>query len=64
MIFDFNHLKTAKIKYLSHGYRVGKVSVKLILLGVAGIIHAVLPFVLVETVSNGIKKIADELSRF
>ena len=64
MQFDFNHLKTAKIHYFGHGYRVSKISIKLILLAIAGVIHALLPFVLVETVSKGVKKIEDELSSF
>ncbi|MDB2411329.1 DUF6356 family protein [Gammaproteobacteria bacterium] len=64
MIFDFQHLKTANINYFSHGIRVIKVSLILISLGIIGIIHGLLPFVFVETVSNRIKKIADEMSHF
>ena len=64
MIFDFQHLKTANINYFSHGIRVIKVSLILISLGIIGIIHGMLPFVFVETVSNRVKKIADEMSHF
>ncbi|MDG1062776.1 MAG: DUF6356 family protein [SAR86 cluster bacterium] len=64
MIFNFQHLKTANISYLSHGIRVIKVSLILIALGIIGIIHGLLPFIFVETVSNGVKKIADEMSHF
>lgn len=64
MIFDFQHLKTANINYFSHGIRVIKVSLILISLGIIGIIHGLLPFVFVETVSNRVKKIADEMSHF
>ena len=64
MIFNFQHLKTANISYFSHGIRVVKVSLNLIALGIIGIIHGLLPFVFVETVSNGVKKIADEMSHF
>lgn len=64
MTFDFKHLKKVNINYLSHGIRVFKVSIILISLGIVGIIHGLLPFVFVETVSKGVKKIADEMSHF
>ena len=64
MIFNFQHLKKADIGYFFHGIRVIKISLILIALGIIGIIHGLLPFVFVETVSNGVKKIADEMSHF
>lgn len=64
MTFDFKHLKKVNINYFSHGIRVFKVSIILISLGIIGIIHGLLPFVFVETVSKGVKKIADEMSKF
>ena len=64
MTFDFKHLKKVNINYFSHGIRVFKVSIILISLGIIGIIHGLLPFVFVETVSKGVKKIADEMSLF
>ena len=64
MTFDFKHLKKVNINYFSHGIRVFKVSIILISLGIIGIIHGLLPFVFVETVSKGVKKIADEISHF
>lgn len=64
MLIDFYHLKKAKVGYLIHGIRVFKISYKLIFLGIAGIIHAFLPFIFLETVSNGVKKITDEMSHF
>jgi hypothetical protein len=64
MTFDFKHLKKVNINYFSHGIRVFKVSIILISLGIIGIIHGLLPFVFVETVSKGVKKIADEMSHF
>ena len=64
MKFDFHHLKKIDINYFSHGFRVIRVSVMLIALGLIGIIHGLLPFAFVETVSNGVKKIADEMSHF
>jgi len=44
--------------------RVIKLSIVLIALGIIGIIHGLIPFVFVETVSNKVKKIADEMSHF
>lgn len=64
MTFDFKHLKKVNINYFSHGIRVFKVSIILISLGIIGIIHGLMPFVFVETVSKGVKKIADEMSQF
>ena len=64
MTFDFKHLKKVNINYFSHSIRVFKVSIILISLGIIGIIHGLLPFVFVETVSKGVKKIADEMSHF
>ena len=64
MTFDFKHLKKVNMNYFSHGIRVFKVSIILISLGIIGIIHGLLPFVFVETVSKGVKKIADEMSKF
>ena len=64
MTFDFKHLKKVNINYFSHGIRVFKVSIILISLGIIGIIHGLLPFVFIETVSKGVKKIADEMSHF
>jgi len=39
-------------------------SIILILLGIAGIIHAFLPFIFTKTVSNGIKKLYDQSKDF
>ena len=64
MLFDFQHLKTANINYFSHAMRVIKLSFVLIALGMIGIIHGLIPFIFVETVSNKVKKIADEMSHF
>ena len=64
MLYDFHHLKKANISFLTHGVRVIKVSIVLIALGIIGIIHGLFPFIFVETVSKGVKKIADEMSHF
>ena len=64
MIFDFSHLKKTNVNYLSHGLRVFKVSIVLIALGIIGVIHGLFPFAFVKTVSNGVKKIADDISHF
>ncbi|MDB9790986.1 DUF6356 family protein [Gammaproteobacteria bacterium] len=64
MKIDLNHLSKTKIGYFSHGARLIVISFKLILLGLAGIIHSIFPMILVTTVSDGIKKITDEISNF
>ena len=64
MIFDFHHLKKVNVNYFLHALRVMKVSIILLSLAIAGIVHGLLPFIFVETVSKGIKKIADEMSSF
>lgn len=64
MLIDFYHLKKSKISYLMHGIRVSKISLGLIYLGIVGFIHALLPFIFLETVSSGVKKINREISQF
>ncbi|MDG1721924.1 MAG: DUF6356 family protein [SAR86 cluster bacterium] len=64
MWVDFKHLSKANIGYIPHALRVSVVSLKLILIGVAGIIHAFLPVIFIETVSKGVKKLYDEISNF
>ena len=64
MLIDFYHLKKSKVSYLIHGIRVSKISLRLIYLGIAGFIHALLPFIFLETVSSRVKKINHEISKF
>ena len=64
MWVDFKHLSKVNIGYIPHALRVSIVSLKLILIGVAGIIHAFLPVIFIETVSKGVKKLYDEISNF
>ena len=64
MFFDKHHLKNSKIGFLSHSIRVLRMSAILIFLGVAGIIHAFLPFIFTKTVSNGIKKLYAQVKDF
>ena len=64
MWVDFKHLSKVNIGYIPHALRVSIVSLKLILIGVAGIIHAFLPVIFIETVSKGVKKLHDEISNF
>ena len=64
MWVDFKHLSKANIGYIPHALRVSIVSLKLILIGLAGIIHAFLPVIFLETVSKGINKLHDEISKF
>ena len=64
MWVDFKHLSKVNIGYIPHALRVSVVSLKLILIGVAGIIHAFLPVIFIETVSKGVKKLHDEINNF
>lgn len=64
MWVDFKHLSKAKIGYIPHALRVSIISLKLILIGLAGLVHALMPVIFLETVSMGIKKIHDEISHF
>ena len=64
MWIGFKHLSKANIGYIPHALRVSAVSLKLILIGVAGIIHAFLPVIFLETVSKGIKKLHNKISNF
>tara|TARA_Y100000590_G_C15625706_1_gene979267 strand:- start:853 stop:1047 length:195 start_codon:yes stop_codon:yes gene_type:complete len=64
MIVDFKHLQKAKKNYFSHGIRVLKISFFMIILSIAGILHAIFPFVFLKTVSNGVKKLYKETQDF
>ncbi|MDC1401401.1 DUF6356 family protein [Gammaproteobacteria bacterium] len=64
MWIDFKHLKKANKKYLPHAFRVMIVSINLLWLSVAGIIHAIFPFILPDTVSDGVKRISKKMERF
>ena len=64
MLIDFYHLKKSKVSYLIHGIRVSKISLRLIYLGIAGFIYALLTFIFLETASSGVKKINHEISKF
>ncbi|MBT3674406.1 MAG: DUF6356 family protein [SAR86 cluster bacterium] len=64
MWIDFKHLKKADKKYLPHAFRVIVVSINLLWLSVAGIIHAIFPFILSDTVSDGVKRISEKMEKF
>lgn len=64
MWIDFKHLKKADKKYLPHAFRVIIISIKLLWLGIAGIIHAIFPFILSDTVSDGVQKISEQMEKF
>jgi hypothetical protein len=64
MWIDFKHLKKADKKYLPHAFRVIVVSMNLLWLSVAGIIHAIFPFILSDTVSDGVKRISEKMEKF
>ena len=64
MWIDFKHLKKADKKYLPHAFRVIVVSINLLWLSVAGIIHAIFPFILSDTISDGVKRISEKMEKF
>ena len=64
MWIDFKHLKKADKKYLPHAFRVIVVSINLLWLSVAGIIHAIFHFILSDTVSDGFKRISEKMEKF
>ena len=64
MWIDFKHLKKADKKYLPHAFRVILVSINLLWLSIAGFIHAIFPFFLIDTVSDGVKKISGQMKKF
>ena len=64
MKIDFKNLKKADKKYLPHAFRVILVSINLLWISVAGLIHAIFPFILIDTVSDGVKKISDQMEKF
>jgi hypothetical protein len=64
MWIDFKHLKKADKKYLPHAFRVILVSINLLWLSIAGFIHAIFPFFLIDTVSDGVKKISGQMEKF
>ena len=64
MWIDFKHLKKADKKYLPHAFRVILVSINLLWLSIAGFIHAIFPFFLIDIVSDGVKKISDQIEKF
>lgn len=56
-----NHLEEQGISYWTHLKRVVKVSLKLFVLGFAGIVHGLFPSLYVNTVSHGLREIETEL---
>ena len=64
MWFDLKHLKKANLGYFAHAYRVSVISIKLLFIGTVGLLHAILPIILTESVSKGVKKINVEIGKF
>ena len=61
MKIDFKHLKIADKKYLPHAFRVILVSINLLWISVAGLIQDIFPFILIDTVSDGVNMITDKM---
>ena len=56
---DLKHIPISQ--YVTHAIFILKISVALVALACAGIIHAVIPWVLPNTVSQGIKKLMSKM---
>ena len=52
------------MNYFNHGFRVIFISFRLFILALIGIIHAILPFIFLKNVSDGIKKLHNETKEF
>ena len=57
------HLEDQNESYRQHFLIASKCGIKLILLGVVGVIHAFLPWVFQQTTTSGLKDIWDSLQR-
>ena len=66
---DFKHLSKVKTKsdsslaeiYVFHLLFAWKLTVIFVILGAAGLIHGLIPFIFTETVSNRIKRMGKDL---
>ena len=64
MRIDFKHLEKAKMNYFTHGFRVISISFRLTILALIGRVHALIPFIFLKNVSEGIKKMHCETKDF
>ena len=64
MKIDFKHLEKAKMNYFNHGSRVISISFRLSILALIGIIHALIPFIFLKNISEGIKRLHCETKEF
>ena len=61
-VFSMNHLNQINENYCLHAIKAIGFGVRLFMLSIAAIIHAVFPNIMVTTVSNGVENLNDELS--
>ena len=64
MRIDLKHLEKAKMNYFTHGFRVISISFRLTILALIGMVHALIPFIFLKNVSEGIKKLHCETKDF
>ena len=62
-IFNFNHLKDLDETYLEHFKCASQYSLLFLGLSVVSIIHAILPFVFWQTVSNKLEEMQGHLKK-
>ena len=56
------HLKDVNLSWFRHCKFAWSLSWKLFLLSLSGLVHGLLPFIFISTVSNGVKKLHNHLN--
>jgi len=56
-----NHLHDSNMSWWKHAKKAWKLSSKLLLLSLAAFLHGLAPFMFTKTVSNGVKKMSENL---
>ena len=57
-----NHLYDVQMTWWSHARVAWKMALRLFLLSLIGLVHGLLPFTFISTMSNGIKKLSQDVT--
>ena len=57
-----NHLYDVQMTWWSHARVAWKMALRLFLLSLIGLVHGLLHFTFISTMSNGIKKLSDDVT--
>ena len=57
-----NHLYDVQMTWLTHAIGAWKMGLKLFLLSLTALVHGLLPFTFISTMSNGIKKLSEDVT--